>query len=465
MTLETTQKLAEFLVNTGYEDIPERVRNIAKRTALDTLGVALAGSQETCSKTITGFIRKAGGIPEAGIIGKGLRTYAPHAGLANGIMAWALDYNDGGIKITHPSALAFPAAITLGDKLRASGKELLTAYILAMEVQGKVAMGCDLGADHKGISHFSFLGGLGSAAAASRLLKLDVDRTRIAFGIVSNLASGLQSATHGTWLSPTTAGNVAHNGILAALMSQEGFPANPCIVESKGGLCDTFVGQGNYNPEVMTRELGNPFYMESPGITIKKYPSCFLTHRAIEAVLQMVQQHHISQGDVAEIEVGITKRGLTVLAYPEPNTGDQGRFSMPYCMASAILDRKINLDTFSDDKVHQPARKELMRKVRLSYPELPIFSGMSQVDPAHPPVGNPVTIRLKDGRSYSARVDVLKGGPEAPLTDKELIAKYYDCAKGVLSSQAIERSIELTLSLEKVDDFREVMDILCVMSV
>lgn len=463
--METTQRLAEFLVNTTYEDIPGRVINIAKRTALDTSGVALAGSNETCSKAITGFLKKAGGAPEAGIIGKGFRTYAPHAGLANGIMAWALDYNDGGIKITHPSALAFPAAITLGDKLRASGKEILTAYILALEVQGKVAMGCDLGAGHKSISHFSFLGGLGSAAAASRLLKLDADRTRFAFGIVANLASGLQSAAHGTWLSPTTAGNVAHNGILAALMSQEGFPANPSIIESEGGLCDTFVGEGNYNIELMTRDLGSPFYMEFPGITIKKYPSCFLTHRAIEAVLHLVHQHHIAHSDVAEVEVGITRRGLTVLAYPEPDTGDQGRFSMPYCMASAILDRKINLDTFSDDKVRQPARKELMSKVRLSYPDLPIFSGMSQVDPAHPPVGNPVTIRLKDGRTYSARVDILKGGPEAPLTDRELIDKYRDCAKGVLSSQAIERSVELMLNLEGVSDFREVMDILCLMPV
>lgn len=464
MTLETTAKLAEFLVNTDYGDIPEKVKNIARRSALDTIGVSLAGTREICSTTFTGFIKNAGSIAEAGVIGKGFRTYAPFAGLANGIMAWALDYNDGGIKITHPSALSFPATITIADKLQASGKDVLTAYILALEVAGKVALGCNFSAGYKSISHFSFLGGLGSAAAVCKLLKLDVNRTRTAFGIVTNLASGLQSAAHGTWLSPTTAGNVAYNGITAALMAQEGFPANTSIIETEGGLCDTFVGPGNYDLNIMTSNLGNPFYIECPGVTIKKYPSCFLTHRVIEAALQMVQEHNINHSEIAEIQIGMTKRALSTLAYPEPDSGDQGRFSMPFCIASAIIDRKVNLGTFTDDKVREPGRKELMKKVRYYFPDLPIFSGMSQVDPARPPVGNPVAIRLKNGQSYSARMDILTGGPEAPLTDQEVISKYADCAGGILPPEKIERSAELILNLEQVKNFRKVMDIICAIS-
>ncbi len=462
----TTQRLAEFLVNTTFEDIPVRVRNIAKHSALDTFGVAMAGTLEDSSKIITGLVRKLGGSPEAGVIGQGFRTSAPYAGLANGTITNALDYDDCGLKVGHPSVLVLPTLASLGHKLHAPGKDILTAYILAVEVMGKVSLACNLATEKKIIQHYSFLGGFGAAAAAAKLLKLDARATRTAFAVAVNMAAGLTAISQGSWLSPCKAGNAAYNGILATLLAQESAGISPGpkldVVEMKGGLCDSFVGPGNYDLDMMTANLGDPYYIESPGITVKKYPSCFITHRALDAVLQLVGENHLSPEDIAGVEVGMNKKAERVLAFPRPASGYEGKFSMPYCVASAIVDGKVNLATFTDEKLNRPQVKQMMARVSTTYPDLPIFAGLSDIDISEaPPLGNPITVRLKNGKSYSTRVDVPKGSPEAPLSDNELVAKYSECARVVLPPEDIRRTADLILNLEKVGDFGEIMDILC----
>jgi 2-methylcitrate dehydratase PrpD len=447
--MRATEKIARFIVDSGYEDIPRDAVKKAKRSALDCLGAALAGVSEPVSQTITGYVTKLGGPPQASVFGAGVNVSVADAALANGSIAHALDYDDCGVKIGHPSVLVLPAVLSLGEHLGASGEDILTAYILGLEIEGKLALHADFKLMQARLNHQTWYGSMGAAAACAKLLRLDVAKTRMALGIAGNFACGL-SANHGKMAGAMAAGNACRNGVIAALMAQAGVTANADIIEAKNGFYDTLVGPGHYDAERMADDLGNPFYIESPGIGLKKYPSCYHTHRALDGVFQLIGEHRLSDKDIAEVDVGTSERAMRVLAFTEPATPYQAKFSMPYCIAAAVVDHQVTLETFTDHKFEDRGIVETRKKVHLSFPDVPIWPGLADVGPDTEFVGNPVTIRTTDGRSYSARVDIPRGDPALPLTDDELLEKYRDCAREQLSQDAIERSVGLVRGLEKV---------------
>jgi 2-methylcitrate dehydratase PrpD len=457
--MRATEKIARFIVKTGYEDIPGDAVEKAKRTALDCLGAALAGVAEPVSETITGYVAKLGGPRQASVIGAGLKVSAPDAALANGAIAHALDYDDCGVKIGHPSVLVLPAVLSLGEHLGASGRDTLTAYILGLEVEGKLALHADFKLMQSRLNHQSWYGSVGAAAASAKLLRLDLVKTRMALGIAANFACGL-SANHGSMAGAMAAGNACRNGVVAALLAQEGFTANPDIIEAKNGFYDTLVGRDHYDAERMAESLGNPFYIECPGIGLKKYPSCYHTHRALDGVLQLIGEHRLTDKEIAAVEVGTSERAMRVLAFSEPATPYQAKYSMPHCIAAAVVDHRVNLETFTARKVEDRNIVEAKKKVHLSFPDVPIWPGLADVGPDTEFVGNPVTIRTTDGRSYSARVDIPRGDPALPMTDDELLAKYRDCGRSRLRPDDIERSVDLVLGLETVADIGALMAIL-----
>jgi 2-methylcitrate dehydratase PrpD len=451
--MSATEKIARFIVDTGYEGVPCDVVEKAKRTALDCMGAALAGVTEPVSQTITGYATKLGGPAQASVFGAGQKVSVQDAALANGCIAHALDYDDCGVKIGHPSVLVLPAVLSLGEHLGASGKEILTAYIVGLEVEGKLALHADFKLMQARLNHQTWYGSIGAAAACAKLLKLDVDKTRAALGIAANFACGL-SANHGSMAGAMAAGNACRNGVTAALMAQAGVTANINIIETKNGFYDTLVGRDHYDVERMAAGLGKPFYLESPGIGLKKYPSCYHTHRALDGIFQLLGEHRLSDEEIAEVDVGTSERAMRVLAFTEPATPYQAKFSMPYCIAAAVVDRQVTLDTFTPRKFEDPKIIATRKKVHLSFPDVPIWPGLADVGPDTEFVGNPVTIKTTGGRSYSARVDIPRGDPALPLTDDELLAKYRDCAGSQLEPEEIERSVELALGLEKVTDIK-----------
>ncbi|MBI2919328.1 MAG: MmgE/PrpD family protein [Chloroflexi bacterium] len=454
-----TEKIAQFLVQTTFEDIPRQAIDLAKRTALDTLAAAMAGSSEPGSQAVVHYVKTLGSPPQASVIGGGFRTEVADAALANGTMAHALDYDPYGMRTGHPCVMVLPAVLALGDWLRASGREVLTAYVLGLEVEGKVALHGDYKRLERSLNQMSWYGSLGAAAACARLLRLDVRQTRMALGIAANLACGL-TANHGTMLVPVGAGNAGRSGVVAALMSREGVTANPGIIEARNGFCETLVGPGRYDTEGMSRDLGNPFYIVSPGIGLKKYPCGLHAHRAIDALFKIMDEHSLTDGDIAGVDVGMSERALHVLPFHDPATPYEAMFSMPFCIAAALVDRRLTLDTFAAVKLHDAQIVHAMQKVTMSRPYLPIWPGSADVGPGTVFVGNPVTVRTVDGRSYSNRVDVLRGDPAQPLSDEHVLGKYRDCAQHLLDPADIQRSSELVLALDQVPDVRELTDIL-----
>ncbi|MFC2065940.1 MmgE/PrpD family protein [Chloroflexota bacterium] len=446
-----TEKFANFVVEASFNSMPQEAVIKTKEAALDCLGVILAAVNEPAGKIVTKYVHAKNCVSEAGVIGGGFSTSAEMAALANGTMSHALDYDDIGLSVGHPSICIVPTALSLGEKLKSSGKEMLEAMIIGYEIEGKIGFGSVYLHAEKGIHSSTVFGTMGAAAVAAKLLKLDTNQVRTSLGIAASQVAGLLRNT-GTMTKALHAGNACRAGITTAILAKEGFTANLDIIETPRGYGDTFFGEGKYDEEKMGKNLGDPFHVIHPGITVKKYPCGGLIHRALDAILQVIKENDINHEQVAAVIVGVPEDIFPLRA--DANTGFEGKFCLPYNMAAAIVDRKVSLDTFTDEMVQRPVIRDTMSKVQMQVRnDVPIYTGSTSPGRA----GNPVIVQLNDGRVYENRVDTPRGTPQVPLTLGELSDKYRDCAEKTLSHGQIESSIELVLRLEEVKDIGELM--------
>lgn len=447
-----TEEIANFIVLNGYEQMPERAVAVAKEAILDSMGCALAGSVEPVSRMITECAREMGGNPEATVIAGGFRTSAPQAALANGTMAHALDYDDVSLTwIAHPTVVLLPAILALGEQCNASGREVLEAYILGFEVPAKIGSVIMPRHYEIGWHSTSTIGIMGAATAASKILKLNVQETRMALGIAASLAGGLR-LNFGTMTKPFHAGTASKNGVVAALLAKKGMTAYENIFEGPIGFCAIW-GPGEEGLAKATQSLGNPWELVSPGVTLKFYPCCSDTHRCIDAILHLVEEHSIDAANVAEVRCmtgTIVPQGLR---HHRPQKALEGKFSMEYCMAVALLDRKVGLEQFTDERVLEPQVQELLTRVQHGHP--PGAVGME----AGLKLPDTVTVKLHDGNEYSCEVMVARGEPQKPMTDEQRFTKYRECARLSLSEEKIERSLNLISNLEAVENIGELMKV------
>ncbi|MBI1885907.1 MAG: MmgE/PrpD family protein [Chloroflexi bacterium] len=445
-----TQTLARFVALTEAEVIPPEAVTEAKRAILDTLGVALAGCREESSGIVAEWVRQQGGVEEAGVWGHGFRTAAPQAALANGASGHALDYDDVNVSMRgHPSVPLVPALLALGEKTRPSGQEFIAAFVLGFEVETK--LGRLAGGAHYALGWHatSTLGTLGAAAGCARLLRLDEGRTHMALAVAASMASGLRE-NFGTMTKPLHAGLAARNGLAAAELAARGFTASQQALEGNSGFLPAFTGAKVDSPSI--EGLGDPFDIVSPGIGVKLYPCCYVTHRALDAALELRATNGIDASQVEAVEVRVNRGMLMPLIKGTPRTGLEGKFSLEYCLAAALLDGWLTLDSFTDTAVRRPEAQALLAKVR----------AVEEEEEAPFPIGGyaDVRIRMMEGGEHSLRVDVPKGDPQRPLTWEELAAKFRDCARRALPAEAVERIVELVGGLEGVRDVRELASVI-----
>ena len=341
-----------------------------------------------------------------------------------------------------------PVVLAVGEMQHSTGRDAVAAYIVGVEVEARIGAG--IGRRHYAVGWHptATLGTLGATAAAARLLGLDVSRTRMALGIAASEASGLRQ-NFGTMTKPLHAGMAARNGIIAAMLAGKGFTADESILESQFGFSPVLGGEGEYDLATMTRSLGSPFAIADPGLDIKPYPCCRFIHRCIDAMLHVVTEHHPAPEDVVEVECHTSPFVPQVVIHHRPRTSLEGKFSMEYCMARALLDGEMRIAQFAEGKVLDPGVQELLQRVSYVHPA-------GTEDRRRPEV---VTVKLRDGRQYSREVLSAKGAPENPLTSDELKYKYRDCAGTVLPSEAAERSLAIVSQLEEVSDIAELCDL------
>ncbi len=450
-----TEQLATFVVDTAFTQVPSQAYARAKEAILDGLGCALAGSPTSIGKLVTQYVRERSETPRAAIIGSGVKTSAPLAALANGTMAHALDFDDVNWSMSgHPTVPLLPAVLALGQEVHASGEEVLLAYALGFEVETKIGLGINPRHYDLGWHATSTLGVLGAAAACAKVLRLDVEHTRMALGIAASTAAGLRQ-NFGTMTKPLHPGQAAMNGVTAAQLAQLGWTADANILEAPYGFCQLYAGAGHYNLDHIVKRLGNPFELLATGIAVKQYPCCAFTHRALDGMLALVQQHKLSADEVVAIDLHVGRPTMEVLIHSHPQTGLEGKFSMQYCMASALLDKRIGLLSFSDEKVRRPAARQLFERLTMS-----LHAEAQRQGTGGEELPVTVAVRLKDGRSLSTQVQHPKGHPANPLTAVALQDKFEDCAFGVLERPDIRRVIDLVQGLEQVADLGTLMDVL-----
>ena len=450
-----TRQLATFVVDTSFADIPAPANARAKEAILDGLGCALVGSPTPIGKLVTRYVRERCETPRAAVIGSGYKTSAALAALANGTMAHALDFDDVNWSMSgHPTVPLLPAVLALGQEIRASGADVLLAYTLGFEVETQIGLGVNPRHYNLGWHATSTLGTLGAAAACAKLLGLDVENTCMALGIAASTAAGLRQ-NFGTMTKPLHPGQAAMNGVTAAQLAQLGWTADANILEAPYGFCQLYAGANQYNLDDIVKRLGNPFELLATGVAIKQYPCCAFTHRALDGMLSLVQQHQLSAADVVGVECRVGRPTMEVLIHTRPQTGLEGKFSMQYCMAAALLDKRIGSLSFSDEKVRRPAAQQLFERVTMTlHPEAQRDGTSGE--------GLPVTVMvmLRDGRTLSEHIQHPKGHPANPLTAIALQDKFEDCAYGVLERQDLRQVIELVRALEQLDDIGLLMDVL-----
>ncbi|MFC1913848.1 MmgE/PrpD family protein [Chloroflexota bacterium] len=394
-----------------------------------------------------------GGEPEAGVIAGGFKTCVPEAALANGTMAHALDYDDYWVSgIGHPTAVLLPAILALGEKDKISGRDIIAAYVVSCEVGSKLASLVATSLLERGWHPTGVLGALAAAAACAKILKLNVEETRIALGIAASETGGLRK-NFGTDTKPLHAGKAASNGIVAAMLAKRGFTASQDILEGPIGFCRTLAGM-DYQAAPVLEKLGSPYDILSAA-TIKPYPSCGGTHRCIDAMLHLVKEHHLRAEDVAEIQCKTFTLLPEILIYHHPKTGLEGKFSMEYVMAAALLDGEITLKQFTEEKVLNTKAQEIFQRVKYIHPK-PV-PGEAEIRHELPQT---VTVKLRDGRQYFHEVPYPKGHPKNPLIWEEVGDKFRDCSRLAISPRQAERCIDLVSALESLKDISELMVII-----
>jgi 2-methylcitrate dehydratase PrpD len=444
----TTARLGEF-VSQGQPGA--KARHVAVGAFLDTVGVTLAGASEAVARIVQRVVA-AESSGSCRIFGTSIRTSASGAALVNGTAAHALDFDDMCfVSLAHPSAPLVAAALATGELAGAHGRSVLDAYVVAFEIEGRLGRAMNPRHYERGWHATSTLGTVGAAATAARVLGLDPEAAARALAIAASEASGLKQ-NFGTMVKPLHAGLAARNGVLAALLAKEGMTASDLAFDGPQGF---LVAMDSRQPslEEATVDLGTHWEILDTGVTIKLYPSCAGTHPTIDALLDLRRQERLTAADVEGIEIRVDSVTPDVLIYDRPTTGLEAKFSMPFCAAAAIIDGRIDVETFEADRLRDSAIAALLPRVRMC------------VDPALGRDAPPLTqarlqIQLKDGRVLTAAADGARGYPERPATRDEMLAKFRACARRALTEQKAEQALGALLDIESASDVRTITNVL-----
>jgi 2-methylcitrate dehydratase PrpD len=442
--MDVTAKLAKFVSSLSYKSIPPKAMETVKIAVRDCLGVALAGSREEDAKICAEIARQENAKEETSVIGQRFKTSALNAALANGTAAHALDFDHSFTLMGQPTAPIIPAIFALGESLGASGRGMIEAYVAGYEVTAKLVHSLR-DSTHDGWHAPSTLGSFGAAAGCGKLLGLSAAQIEMALGITASMAGGVV-ANFGTMTKPLHVGLGARNGVLAAKLARGGYTANAKAIESGFGFYQV-LHQDAPIDEQPIEEIGRSFSLLSDGLRIKPYPCGGLTHQVLDAVLEFRAKHGLSPEMIEAVEVDVVKHTFDRIVFRVPQTGIQGKFCMPYLVSRAISDGRIGLDIFTDEAVRDLKILKLAERVQMR-----LDTNLKKIDPAGRPCR--VTVRLKNGQSYTCEAQHAKGGPEFPMTEAELEAKFFDCAKEAMPVDRAQQALDDVARLETLDNIR-----------
>jgi 2-methylcitrate dehydratase PrpD len=430
-----TRRFARFVCQTRKSDIPDNVTEHAKVALLDWYAVTIAGKDDPLVRRLTRLADQEGGNEQATLLGQGVKKTASQATLINGAASHALDYDDTLMRfLGHPSVTLFPSVLALAEWKEESGAELLAAYIIGFKV------GATLGA-FAGMRHYlagwhgtSTMGHLASASACARLLGLDEQQTTYALGIAATQASGLKRV-FGTMCKPFHAGKCSQAGLNAALLAGDGFTSAEDILEGPQGFFEVL--QADKNEEAL-ETLGRTWDIE--GLAQKYHASCHATHSPIEAVLKIVEREGLAVNEIEAITVKSSEVGMSAAHQMDPHDGLTGKFSIPYCVANALIRGNTGMQAFTDENVNDPEIRECMKKISVVLDEEKVAMEAT------------VEVATVSGDVYAASSDILQEVPPLEVKTGKLRAKFEDLCSPVLGDRKTEEVRDAILSLDKLED-------------
>ena len=462
--MNISRKLAEFVVNTGFEDIPTEVIEVEKKSILDNIAIISGGAYGDGCREFVEFAEEAagGGCGEATVLGYNKKLPALWAAFANASMVMALDFSDTSATATiHPNTSTFPVCLALSEKLgNVSGKDFLTAMVLGSEVACRLAKA----ASPARLAMYGFymppvVTSFGATAAACKLLGLSADQIIDAWSI--NLSQYTCSAEL-TKNKETPIRSIRESFGAKAAMSS-------AFLAGKGikGFKDPFEGElgcyaayfrGDYDADAVLCDLGKDF--EAAKLIFKPWPCCMGNHGCINAALNIMKDNEIDPKEITAVKAEVPTVARLVLEPSEdkkrPKNAINAKYSIPFTVSTAIIDGCVTLNSFSEESLKREDVLSLASKFTHSLNA--DWEGDKDMK-----TGGRITIETKDGQSYVSTVSKTLGNPENPMTDEAFNAKFYSCMEKAFAPKTHEeqtRVLDTVRNLEEITDIRQLADML-----
>jgi len=439
---QMTRELAHFIVTFDESGIPDDIYDHAKLALLDWMAVTVAGSNEPLTQKLIKHSMFLGGNEQSSVLGHRMKMSVTQAALINGSSSHAHDFDDShSVFRGHPSASIFASLFALAELENTNGKDFLTAYIIGLHTALAIADSNAKEIYMKGLHNTSVLGIIASAAASARLLDLNEEQTLNALGIATTQAFGLK-ASFGTMSKPFHAGHAAEGAVVAVLLARDGFTGAHDILEGLNGLFEAMGGAVN---DQGLENLGKVWGIEQ--MAVKYHASCHWTHSPIDAVLELQKENSLKYQDIEAIRILVSEIALKTANIQQPETGLQGKFSIPYTAANALVTGETGIQAFTDDAVVNADISDLISNTR-------VRAIKDNIDFAAD-----VTIKTKDGQIYMTEVDVMAEFPELSEKTLKVKNKFDDIVIPILGEEKAVEFANAILSIEEMDNINELLQI------
>ena len=442
---DTERKLADLVVNFKTEDIPDDVMHLAKRCLMNYAGVALYATLDPSIGVLLDLFKAEGGSPLATVLGKGVRTSTLNAALANGYLGHFEDYDDTHTTVIHPSSPIYPAALALTEQGTVSGRDLLGAFVLGVEVACRIGLVVSEhfreGAEHWHITNTC--GVLGAASAAGRLLGLNEGQMVHAFAVAGTQAHGVREV-FGSMCKPFHAGSAARNGLLAAMLVQRGFTGTDDIFEGPRGLVGAM--STGYDITEATKNLGAHWELSANGL--KPYSCGAANHGFIDAAIA-IRNRGLAPDAIKHMEGSIPRIAPALVRRRHPRTGLESKFCYYHSIAVGLADGQALPAQYTDEKAVDLIIASVRDKVDIH--EDPSLQRRTSV----------IEVELKDGTSFTENIPYATGTPENPMRDEMVQEKFAALSAAVLPTDKAKKAAEALWRIDGVPDFKEVVPLLC----
>ncbi|EGO65686.1 MmgE/PrpD family protein [Acetonema longum] len=442
-TMNLQLRTASFITDLTYDALSADLQKDAKYRLLDWLGSALAGVGYRPSLIAAEFFQSAGGLPQATVLKGQAKVPVAAAAFANGIIGHVAEFDDGHRRaIAHPGSVTVPVALALAENYKRSGKEVLTAVVAGYEVV--IRLGMCVNPSHYKIWHTTgTCGAIGAAATAAYLLRLDRQQTLMALGIAGTMGAGLQE-TFGTHAKALNAGHACQSGIQAALLAERGFTGPEEVIMGNKGFIKATTQEYSAKP---LEEIGLTPLLSNTAF-YKVYASCGHTNSPLDALFKLMGKQNIPLAAIRHIAVTTYKIAVDLTAGLKNENEEAAKFSLPYCLAVALIYKKVTLKEFTPDRLHDAEILTLARKITVMEDTVATAQ--------FPKRRATIRIELDSGRVMEETVDDANDEPQYEALED----KFFSLAVSAIGSEAAGKTKEIILNIEKLDDLNLLMQYL-----